>query len=169
MTIRVNMATSLDGKIAPAGRGKVRLGTDEDIHRMEVQRAWADAVVIGAGTVRAEDPPMQILDRALIAVRAGAGRPEQPAVVVVSRSLDLPVGRTFRGQGRHILATVDEAPEPPVDLAGLCEVWRLGRRRVDPGALVERLRGEGLGTSWWRGAVAWPPASSKRTWWTRSV
>ena len=55
MMIRVNMAVSLDGKIAPAERGKLRLGGRADLRRMESLRAWADVIVVGAGTIRAED------------------------------------------------------------------------------------------------------------------
>ncbi|MFO7768742.1 MAG: dihydrofolate reductase family protein [bacterium] len=144
MPLRVNMATSLDGRIAPASREKVRLGTDEDIRRMDTLRAWADAVVVGAGTLRAEDPPMGLRDEELLARRRETGGPEQPALVVVTRSMEVPADRAFRTGGRVIVAAPASAPEPPDEIAAAAEVWRIGEAAVDPLLLTERLEAEGL-------------------------
>ena len=140
MPVRVNMATSLDGRIAPADRRKLRLGTDEDIVRMEAHRAWADVIVLGAGTVRAEDPPMELKDPEQVRRREEKGRPSHPAVAVVTRSGDVPEGRIWRTPGRHLVVTVEGAPEP----SGGVEVWRVGRDGVDVAALVDRLAAEGM-------------------------
>ena len=77
MMIRVNMAVSLDGRIAPADRQKMRLGGSADLRRMEVLRAWADTIVVGAGTIRAEDPPFALTDETLSRQRIDEGR-ERP-------------------------------------------------------------------------------------------
>ena len=61
----LNAAVSADGKIAPSSRARVRLGSDRDRRRMDLLRASADAVLIGAGTLRAEDPPLQVRSEAL--------------------------------------------------------------------------------------------------------
>jgi 5-amino-6-(5-phosphoribosylamino)uracil reductase len=50
--------------------------------------AWADACLIGAGTLRAHQCTCLIRNQALVAQRLAAGRPDQPAAVVVSRSPD---------------------------------------------------------------------------------
>jgi len=144
MPVRVNMATSLDGKIAPASREKVRLGSDADIARMDRLRAWADVIVLGAGTVRAEDPPMEVKDSGLIRQREAAGRPPQPAVAVVSGSLEITGGRLFRSDARHILVTTEQAAGMGVDRAPSAEVWAIGESTVDVVALVERLQEEGM-------------------------
>lgn len=144
MPLRVNMATSLDGRIAPASREKVRLGTKEDIRRMDELRAWADAVVVGAGTLRAEDPPMGLRDEELLEQRRSQGRPEQPALVVLTRSMDIPADRAFRTGGRVIVAVPESAPETPEAIASGAEVWRIGEDMVDPRDLLGRLAEEGL-------------------------
>ena len=144
MPVHVNMAVSLDGKIAPTSREKVRLGTDCDIARMERLRSWADAIVVGAGTVRAEDPPMALTDEAAVRGRLDEGRPAHPAVVVVSGSLQIEPGRLNRGGGRLIVATTAGAPEPSGRLRDVAEVWRLGGEEVDLSALVKKLEEEGL-------------------------
>jgi len=144
MPLRVNMATSLDGRIAPASREKVRLGTKEDIRRMDELRAWADAVVVGAGTLRAEDPPMGLRDEELLEQRRSQGRPEQPALVVLTRSMDIPADRAFRTGGRVIVAVPESATETPEAIASGAEVWRIGEETVDPRDLLGRLAEEGL-------------------------
>lgn len=144
MSIRVNMATSLDGKIATTDRGKIRLGSDADIRRIAELRTWADVLMIGAETVRAEDPPMELNDTDACLCRRREGREEHPAVAVVTGSLNLPVGRTFRGPGRRLVVTTDRAPDPTPQLRAAAEIWRVGDARVDVLALVERLAAEGL-------------------------
>ena len=144
MHIRLNMATSLDGKIASAERRKVRLGSDDDYKRLDELRTWADVLVTGAGTVRAEDPPMELKDQQAVSDRREAGRPEHPAVAVITGSFDLPVGRTFQTPGRKIIVTFEETEDPPAELANVAEIWRIGRKKVDVPTLVARFEDEGL-------------------------
>lgn len=144
MPVRVNMATSLDGKIAPASREKIRMGSDADIGRMEALRAWADVIVIGAGTVRAEDPPMGLKEPRNVASREAEGRPANPAVAVVSGSLRFAPGRLFRSDARSLVITTSDAPRPAPELAEAAEIWRLGEGSVDIAALVERFYAEGM-------------------------
>lgn len=83
----LKLATSLDGRIATAA-GESRWITGEqaraEVHRM---RAAVDAVMIGAGTARADDP-------SLLARTEPAPR-RQPARVVVSSRFDIPKGKLF--------------------------------------------------------------------------
>ncbi len=144
MFIRLNMATTLDGKIASAERRMVRLGSEADYKRLDELRTWADVLVAGAGTIRAEDPPMDLKDQQSISDRRETGRPEHPAVAVITGSLDLPVGRTFSTPGRRLVVTTDEAGEPSPELAAVAEIWRIGREKVDIPALIERFEAEGL-------------------------
>ncbi len=142
--IRLNMATSLDGKIAATDREAVRLGSDADIRRLDELRAWADVLVVGAGTVRAHDPPMELKDPEACRQRFSQGRPEHPAVAVICGSLDLPAGRTFRTPGRRLIVTTRQAGEPAPELVEAAEIWRIGSGKVDIPALVERLAVEGM-------------------------
>ncbi len=144
MMIRVNMAVSLDGKIAPAERGKLRLGGRADLRRMESLRAWADVIVVGAGTIRAEDPPFTLGDEELRRQRLDEGRSEHPLVIVISTEIDLGPVRVFNGPGRAILATTDRAAEGNPDLPSGVEVWRLGSERVELDRLLERIASEGF-------------------------
>lgn len=92
-------AVSLDGKVAGAS-GDARwiscLDSRRAVHQM---RATADAVVVGAGTVRRDDPELT--------VRLSEGR--DPARVVVSRDGDVsPDAKVFRGDARRIVLVEHE-------------------------------------------------------------
>ena len=86
--VRLVLAISLDGRLAPAEGGAAQLGGKGDRVALEQALAWADACLIGAGTLRAHQCTCLIRNQALVAQRLAAGRPDQPAAVVVSRSPD---------------------------------------------------------------------------------
>ncbi|MGE5412729.1 MAG: bifunctional diaminohydroxyphosphoribosylaminopyrimidine deaminase/5-amino-6-(5-phosphoribosylamino)uracil reductase RibD, partial [Syntrophomonadaceae bacterium] len=98
-------ASSLDGRIASA-RGESRWITSEAARRRGLLlREEYDAVLVGAGTVRADDPR---LTRRL--GRAG-GRPHWR--IVLDGRLRAPEGaRVFRGPGRRVVATTERAEHP---------------------------------------------------------
>jgi riboflavin-specific deaminase-like protein len=85
--VMMNAAESADGKISPVGPGKVTFGSDEDRHQMELLRAEADGVIIGAGTLLAEDPPLLIRDPAIRAQRLAAKGSPHPLNITVCRLL----------------------------------------------------------------------------------
>src|SRR5262245_66500088 len=86
--ILINFAVSLDGKINPApakrhgpfvmSRGK------EDWRRMRVLRAEADAILIGAANLRADDPGLTLAPEERERRRA-AGRADPARVVITTR------------------------------------------------------------------------------------
>lgn len=84
--VRSNFAVSLDGQIATAARDPVRFGSAEDRREMARLRAWADAVLVGAATLRADDATLGLFDARLRAARRRAGRAEEPLRCVATRS-----------------------------------------------------------------------------------
>jgi riboflavin-specific deaminase-like protein len=77
MFIFSNLATSLDGKIATVRRGHFPLGTPADRRQMLVLRKRADAVIVGASTLRSYPAPM---------LSGATGK--QPINIVVSSRLE---------------------------------------------------------------------------------
>jgi len=63
MDVVVNAATSVDGKLSTRERRQVRISGSEDFARVDRQRAAADAVLVGVGTVLADDPSLTRHDR----------------------------------------------------------------------------------------------------------
>ncbi|MFP8906004.1 dihydrofolate reductase family protein, partial [Streptomyces atacamensis] len=86
--LRGNMVASLDGAAHHGGRSQP-LSSDADMRIFGVLRALADAVVVGAETVRREGYRPARRREAFAARREAAGQGPAPAIAVVSASLDL--------------------------------------------------------------------------------
>ena len=80
--VTLKLATSFDGRIA-TGAGHSQWITDAPARRVvHAMRARHDAVMVGGGTARQDDPSLTV---------RGLGVTQNPARVVVSRRLDLPL------------------------------------------------------------------------------
>jgi riboflavin-specific deaminase-like protein len=86
--VALNMIASVDGRIAVNGRSGP-LGGPADRALFHALRARADAVMVGAGTVRVERYGPIIRDQAVREQRVSDGLCAQPLAVIVSRRLDL--------------------------------------------------------------------------------
>jgi diaminohydroxyphosphoribosylaminopyrimidine deaminase / 5-amino-6-(5-phosphoribosylamino)uracil reductase len=100
----LKMASTLDGKAA-ARDGSSRWITGEEA-RADVQRlrAWSDAVVVGSGTVLADDPRLTVRDPAFASARP-------PIRVLVDASGRVPGDRRpFDAAAPTLVATTEAAP-----------------------------------------------------------
>lgn len=80
--VTLKLANSFDGRIA-TGTGQSKWITGPDARRaVHAMRARHDAVMVGGGTARADDPSLTVRD---------LGVTHQPVRVVISRHLDLPL------------------------------------------------------------------------------
>ncbi len=85
--VTLNVAETVDGKIALVERGKITIGGPEDREQMELLRAEADAVLIGSGTLVSEDPPLLIQNAELQARRCATKGSRHPRNVTLCTSL----------------------------------------------------------------------------------
>ena len=83
MHVVVNAAMSADGKLSSRRREQLAISGPTDFERVDALRAESDAVVVGVGTVLADDPSLTVKDVHRRRERVAAGRPPQPARVVV--------------------------------------------------------------------------------------
>lgn len=93
--ITVILAMSADGKIADAARSPARFGSAADKAHLEAQIAQADAVLFGAGTLRAYGTTLRIANAALLQQRQQQGKPPQPVHIVCSQSARFDPHLTF--------------------------------------------------------------------------
>jgi 2,5-diamino-6-(ribosylamino)-4(3H)-pyrimidinone 5'-phosphate reductase len=145
--VLINMAMTADGKITSAAREYPRFASLEDRRRMDLLRAEADAVLVGAGTLRADNPDLRVRDAEARARRAALGKPAALARVAVSASGRLDGASRFLDDdgAARIVATREGAPEATLAALGAgIEVWRAGRARVDLRALLARLAERGV-------------------------
>ncbi len=150
--IVANLAMSADGKIDSALREGRGLGSRLDRDRLDELRAEADAIVVGAATIRAEDPPMGVRDPARRHQRLAQGRPAHPVPVVISRSADIPLtARFLAGEAPQKIVAVPAdldpfatAPYEALAASGGVRVLRAGAGSVDLQAVVAALHRDGM-------------------------
>ncbi|MDA1358173.1 RibD family protein [Glycomyces luteolus] len=94
----VSAAMSLDGFLDDASPERLTLSNAADFDRVDAVRADVDAIAVGAGTVRADDPRLLVRSAERRAARVAAGKPASPLRVVISPSGRLdPGSRLFDG------------------------------------------------------------------------
>lgn len=93
--LRLVLAVSLDGRLAPPQGGAAQIGGRGDRRVLEESLAWADAVLVGAETIRRHGSSCLIRDADLLAARQRRGFPPQPLALVASRSGRIPVSLPF--------------------------------------------------------------------------
>lgn len=135
-----NFISTLDGR-ATLGGSTEKLGFATDTRVLMRLRTFADAVVIGAGTMRVERYDRMLPVARLREYRAQIGLPEDPLTVIVTETMDLPwdAGLFTDGHGDVLLATPSSASPPAT--ATSVEVLRYPGR-VDLGALLSDLARE---------------------------
>jgi 5-amino-6-(5-phosphoribosylamino)uracil reductase len=96
----LSCAVSIDGYLDDASTDRLILSGPEDLDEIDALRAAADAILVGAGTIRADNPRLLVRDPARIAAREAAGKPPHPLRVTVTATGDLdPAARFFTGPG----------------------------------------------------------------------
>ena len=131
----LSCAVSLDGYLAgPAGE-PLPLSGPADLDRVDEVRAGCDAVLVGATTVRRDDPRLLVRSPTRRAARTARGLPASPLRVVVTRSGALDASsRLFAG-----------AEDPPLVYCASPALART-RQRLDAVATVVGTEGgAGLG------------------------
>ncbi|WDV52798.1 dihydrofolate reductase family protein [Streptomyces coeruleorubidus] len=110
--VLLSAAVSLDGYLDDTGPERLLLSSPADFDRVDEVRASVDAILIGAGTVRADNPRLLVNSPERRAARTAAGRPEYPLKVTVSGSGDLdPAARFWHTGGEKVLYTTDKGAE----------------------------------------------------------
>jgi 5-amino-6-(5-phosphoribosylamino)uracil reductase len=91
----LSCAVSIDGYLDDASTSRLILSGPEDLDQVDELRAAADAILVGAGTVRADNPRLLVRDPARIAAREAAGRPPHPLRVTLTGTGDLDQAACF--------------------------------------------------------------------------
>jgi 5-amino-6-(5-phosphoribosylamino)uracil reductase len=96
----LSCAMSLDGYLDDASDERLVLSNAADLDRVDGQRAAADAILVGASTVRRDDPRLLVRDADRRAARSSLGLPASPTKVTVTRHGDLDLrSRMFDDDG----------------------------------------------------------------------
>ncbi|QLC50925.1 2,5-diamino-6-(ribosylamino)-4(3H)-pyrimidinone 5'-phosphate reductase [Methanolobus zinderi] len=143
----INSAMSADGKISTRERKQVRISGDIDFDRMDALRAGSDAIMVGIGTVLADDPSLTVKSEKRRAERKQAGLEENPIRIVIdSKARISPDADIFKkGKGRRIVIVSESAPSSKVrELGDIATVIVAGRDKVDLVASMSKIRDIGV-------------------------
>jgi 2,5-diamino-6-(ribosylamino)-4(3H)-pyrimidinone 5'-phosphate reductase len=147
MHVVVNAAVSADGKLSSRRREQIAISGPEDFARVDRLRADSDAVMVGVGTVLADDPHLTLSALELQADRSAAGDPPHPARVVADSRARTPADAAILDDAAGTYVLVSEAASA-ADVerleAGGAEVITAGEERVDLSAALDALESHGV-------------------------
>ena len=140
--VTLKLAASLDGRIATAS-GESRWITGSAARtRVHAMRLEHDAILVGGGTARADDPELTV---------RGLGEVHQPVRIVAARKLDLPTnGRLTSSVAAGPFWLLHGREAAPERVAAWAERGArpmevsVRHGRIDPWAIMARLGAEGL-------------------------
>ncbi len=138
----LNMAMTLDGKVTLGQWGKLLSGSPADRLGMDELRAVSDAVIIGAGTLRVEDPVMRIRTPRLREARIEKGMPPDPRYIIVTGRGELPPSARIFCEDYPLILTTVRGLDPLKPLEGRAEIRVFGEERVNLGQALFALKEE---------------------------
>ena len=146
MDVFVNAAVSADGKLSSRRREQIAISGEADFARVDRLRAEADAVMVGVGTVLADDPSLVRHDEDHRRSVRGADADPPARVVADSRCRTPADASVLAGDRPTYVLTSESAPErrrEGLDAARATLVVA-GTERVDLSAALEALEAEGI-------------------------
>jgi riboflavin-specific deaminase-like protein len=142
--VLLSVAMSVDGHIDDAAPERLILSGPEDLDRVDRLRAGCDAILVGAGTLRSDDPRLLVNSEQLRAERLALGLPANPLRVVLTGSGDLDPGlRLWQHGDDRLVYAPNRALARLVPLEGLAELVGTGPE-LDLGAVLEDLGARGI-------------------------
>ena len=145
--LRANMVATADGSARSPGGLSEGISGRADKRVFGRLRAYADVVLAGAGTARAEGYRPARVKAGTEERRAAAGQAPVPAIALVTRSLHLDLTSPLFTEALVPTIVVTSASSDPgrrVEAARVADVIVAGAEEIDLPAAVEALRERGL-------------------------
>ena len=143
----VNVAMSADGKLSTRERRQVKISGVQDFNRVDRLKAGSDAVMVGIGTVLADDPSLTVKAEECRNNRIRRGFEEHPVRIVVDSTARTPPEASVlrKGEGKRIIAVSERADaEKTARLKKLATVIVAGKNQVDLVRLMDELGAMGI-------------------------
>jgi len=143
----VNVAMSADGKISTRERRQVKISGAKDFSRVDQLKADSDAVMVGIGTVLADDPSLTVKSEEYRTIRLNRGMDEHPVRIVVDSTARIPPESAIlhKGAGKRIVAVSCSAdPKKIAALRSYATVIIAGKDEVDLVTLMDKLGEMGI-------------------------
>lgn len=137
--VTLKLAGTLDGRIATASGESQWITGPEARRAVHMMRARHDAVLVGAGTLRADDPALSV---------RGLGITRQPVRVVVSRAVKLPLTSQLAQTARQSPVWICHGAEADVAdwlaLGAVSLPCAVRAGQVEPEAMMQTLASAGI-------------------------
>jgi len=143
----VNVAMSADGKISTRERRQVRISGEQDFTRVDRLKAGCDAVMVGIGTVLADDPSLTVKSEEYRSYRRKQGLDDHPIRIVVDSSARIPPEASVlhKGEGKRVIAVSGRADSAKITvLEKKATVLVTGEDEVDLPTLMDELGAMGI-------------------------
>lgn len=143
--ILLSCGVSIDGYLDTASQQRLLLSNQADLDRVDAVRAGCDAILVGARTVRQDNPRLIVRSQAGRDARVARGLPATPAKVTVTAGARLdPTGRFFTTghTDKIVYCASDALPEARRRLGEVATVVD-GGHRVRMEQLAEDLHDRG--------------------------
>lgn len=145
--VLLKCAMSLDGCFDDSSSNRMVFSGVEDRRAVDLLRASCDAILIGAETLRRDDPLLLLRDSALREERKSKGRISDPIRVVVSQSGNIPrSAKLFSNFHSPVMIYTHEVAAPRLlsTLQEEVEIRSWGEGEFQPKALVSDLSQRGV-------------------------
>jgi 2,5-diamino-6-(ribosylamino)-4(3H)-pyrimidinone 5'-phosphate reductase len=143
----INIAMSADGKISTRERRQVRISGAQDFTRVDRLKAGCDAVMVGIGTVLADDPSLTVKSEECRNYRRKQGWDDHPVRIVVDSTGRIPPDASIlhKGEGKRVVAVSKRADATKISLLEKkATVIVAGEDEVDLFALMNELGAMGI-------------------------
>lgn len=143
----LSVAASVDGYVDDASGERLVLSDAADLDRVDDVRAGCDAILVGAGTIRRDNPGLLVRSPARRAARLARGLAASPVKVTLTRSGDLdPAARFFTAgeAAKLVYAATEAADRARARLGGAATVVDAGHPATLDAVLAD-LAARGIG------------------------
>jgi 5-amino-6-(5-phosphoribosylamino)uracil reductase len=142
----LSCALSIDGYLGRASPPRLELSNDADFDRVDAVRASCDAILVGAATVRQDNPRLLVRSEARREARRARGMPASPIKVTVTGRGELDPDAHFFAAGdaeKLVYCASERAPDARSRLGPVATVLD-GGQTVDMRRISEDLGDRGV-------------------------
>lgn len=144
--VLLSVAASLDGYIDDTTEERLLLSNDEDFDRVDDVRSSVDAILVGATTIRADNPRLMVRSEERREKRVADGKSTTPIKVTITSGGDLDPASKFFATGetdKIVYTTSTAADSLTTRLGEVATVVGVGEA-VTPEAVLEDLAERGV-------------------------
>src|SRR3954447_20890507 len=142
----LSCSISMDGYLDDAREQRLVLSNDADLDRVDGVRAGCDAILVGAATIRRDDPRLLVREPDRVRCRLARGLPASPVKVTLTQRADLDPNAQFftSGCGDKLVYCATPGLARARERLGEVATVLDGGQRVDVRAVLDDLRTRGV-------------------------